>query len=84
MNETINGKPLNRDTSADVIRIIAFILVLTLHFLDHTDYYNAGIDNIRVYLAVFTRTLAETSVSLFIMITGYLFIKKWGGCRVFF
>ncbi len=77
MTDLKDHNPIKRDTSADIIRIIAFILVLILHFLDHTDYYNAGIDSAPVYFAVFARTISETSVSLFIMITGFLFITKW-------
>ena len=66
----------NRDTSADIIRIIAVFLVICVHFFLMSGFYGQNIDGFEMYPLVTMRTLSEICVPLFMILTGYLMCGK--------
>ena len=65
-----------RDTSLDILRIIAVFTVLSVHFFLHNGFYNQTIEGKPMYVAVVMRTLFSVCVPLFMLLTGYLMSKK--------
>lgn len=65
-----------RDTSADIIRIIAAFLVICIHFFMRSGFYNENIDGFGMYPMVTVRTLSGICVPLFMILTGYLMCGK--------
>lgn len=66
----------NRDTSADIIRIIAVFLVICVHFFLMSGFYGQNIDGFEMYPLVTMRTLSGICVPLFMILTGYLMCGK--------
>lgn len=65
-----------RNINCDILRILAFFLVLLVHFLSFID-FNSTINNGPLMLVLnVARCLFMTCVPLFIIITGYLMNKK--------
>lgn len=62
----------NRDLRLDVIRDIAIINVISVHFLLNSGIYELPLEGKRMFVMMFARTLFLTCVPLFIMLTGYL------------
>ena len=65
-----------RDTSLDILRIIAVFTVLSVHFFLHNGFYSQTIEGTPMYVAVVMRTLFSVCVPLFMLLTGYLMSKK--------
>ena len=65
-----------RDSSLDILRIIAVFTVLSVHFFLHNGFYNQTIEGKPMYVAVVMRTLFSVCVPLFMLLTGYLMSKK--------
>ncbi|MBQ6035677.1 MAG: acyltransferase family protein [Lachnospiraceae bacterium] len=67
------GKPnTERDFGADIVRITAGLLVLTVHFFLRNGFYYREADSLWGILAVAMRTFSFSCVPLFMMLTGYL------------
>lgn len=77
-----------RNYAVDLIKIVAFCFVVTVHFFLYTDYYNTPLIGAKMFLLTNIRNLAMTCVPLFIIATGYLMSEKklsksyyWGSVR---
>lgn len=67
-----------RNSTLDVIRIVAVLSVISVHFFLNTDFYQQIIrkDDLTMFLAVYMRTSFMVCVPLFIILTGYLVNRK--------
>lgn len=65
-----------RNPTLDVIRIFAFLCVVSAHFFLHGGYYSVYIVGGRLYLATLMRTFLIICVPLFLMLSGYLMRHK--------
>ena len=65
-----------RDSSLDILRIVAVFTVLSVHFFLHNGFYSQTIQGKPMYIAVVMRTLFSVCVPLFMLLTGYLMSKK--------
>lgn len=66
----------SRDTSLDIIRIVAAFTVLSVHFFLHNGFYSQTVEGIPMYIACLMRTLFSVCVPLFMILTGYLMSRK--------
>ncbi len=66
----------NRNSSLDIVRIIAFCSVVSVHFFLNTEFYNTPIDKPIYHLMIIPRTFSLVCVPLFIILSGYLMNKK--------
>ncbi len=65
-----------RNVNCDILRIFAFLMVISVHFLIYTGFYNV-INHGKVMLLLnISRCLFITCVPLFIVLTGYLMKDK--------
>ena len=68
-----------RDSSLDIIRIVAAFTVLSVHFFLHNGFYSeiVSIDKgPQMFIMVQMRTLFGVCVPLFMILTGYLMSQK--------
>ncbi|MBR3971481.1 MAG: acyltransferase family protein [Ruminococcus sp.] len=61
-----------RNINLDIIRIIAFCFVPSVHFFLHSGFYSNAIDTPEMKVMLFMRTLFLTCIPLFLLLTGYL------------
>lgn len=69
------GTP-NRKTGLDVIRCIALLFVISVHFFLHTGFYDQPVVGWQMTVMVYMRSLFMTCVPLFLMLSGYLLCHK--------
>lgn len=65
-----------RNPAVDLIRILAFFFVVSVHYLLHNGFYSAPVAGIRMYIMVLMRSLFIICVPLFLTLSGYLSWKK--------
>lgn len=65
-----------RNTSLDIVRIIAVFCVIAVHFFLNSGFYEATITGKKMLLMVIIRTGLMICVPLFLLLTGYLMRKK--------
>lgn len=74
----INDKTKQRNYSIDLVKVVAFCLVVTVHHFSLTKYYNTPLKGAELFLLTCIRNTAMCCVPLFIVATGYLMSeKKW-------
>lgn len=61
-----------RNVNMDVLRIIAFFFVPSVHFFLHNGFYYQTVDNGRMVIMTFMRNLFLLCIPLFLLLTGYL------------
>ena len=66
----------NRNPALDILRIVAVLCVISIHFFYHTGYYNTTADNDLMYFATVLRTLFSVCVPLFMILSGFLLCNK--------
>ncbi len=66
----------NRSAAPDIIRIFAFLCVVSVHFFLNCGFYGVPIDGIRLYLMTVMRCFFMICVPLFLVLTGYLMCNK--------
>ena len=66
----------NRDSSLDIIRIVAFFSVVSVHFFLNNGFYTQAVNGKRMYVAVLIRTFFMICVPLFMILSGYLMNNK--------
>ncbi|MCQ2514930.1 MAG: acyltransferase family protein [Ruminococcus sp.] len=71
-----NKKIQNRNSTLDIIRIIAVILVMSMHFLVYTGFYQEVVSGLPMFIMYNMRVVFLTCVPTFIMLTGYLMCHK--------
>lgn len=64
------------DTSLDLIRIVAFLSVLFVHFFYRAGFYKRVMIGERAYISLLIRTLFMDCIPLFLLLTGYLMNQK--------
>lgn len=65
-----------RNTSMDIIRVVAVFFVVSIHFFLNNGYYSETHIGISMYIMCTMRTLFATCIPLFLILTGYLMSKK--------
>ncbi|MBQ1507126.1 MAG: acyltransferase family protein, partial [Ruminococcus sp.] len=65
-----------RDSSLDIVRIVAVFTVLSVHFFLHNGFYSQPVNDVPMYIMVTMRTLFSICVPMFMMLTGYLMCNK--------
>lgn len=73
----------NRNLNLDVIRCVALLFVLCVHFFLHAGFYNYPLAGADMYIGVILRNAFTSCVPLFILLTGYLMNKKTLSARYF-
>ena len=66
----------SRNPSMDIVRIVAVLCVISIHFFYHSGFYYTTIDNPAMYFATVLRTLFSVCVPLFMILSGYLLCNK--------
>ncbi len=65
-----------RNTSLDIIRVVAVFSVLSVHFFLHNEFYFQTVEGAPMFIATIMRTLFTVCVPLFMILTGYLMSHK--------
>lgn len=65
-----------RKLNIDLLKCIAIVFVVGVHFFLHTNYYGQSFTFKSIFLSSFIRMILMTCVPLFIMTTGYLMKDK--------
>ena len=74
---TMNLEKLKvRNPNMDILRIIAVLCVIGIHFFYHSGYYYTTNDNAVMYFATVLRTLSSVCVPLFMILSGFLLCNK--------
>ncbi len=66
----------NRKSGLDVVRCVALIFIIGVHFFYHNGYYWEKQVGIEMFIAGFVRWLTFSCVPMFIVLTGYLKAEK--------
>lgn len=67
---------IKRDYNADLVRVVAVLSVLSVHFFLNNGFYDQICIGKRMYVATVMRSAFMVCVPLFILLTGYLMNKK--------
>lgn len=65
-----------RNINLDLIRCVAVIFVISVHFCLNSGFYELTCSGMRMLIMCILRTAFITCVPLFLMLTGYLMNKK--------
>lgn len=65
-----------RNSSLDIVRIVAVFLVNSVHFFLYNGFYSETVSGPRMFIMVEMRTLFAVCVPMFMVLTGYLMSKK--------
>ncbi len=65
-----------RNSAIDIIRIVAVLCVLSVHFFLHNGFYYETVIGPEMYIMSLMRTLFSICVPLFLLLTGYLMCNK--------
>lgn len=74
----------SRNINLDLIRCVAVLFVLSVHFLLNNEFYGNPVVGKKMFLMCIMRTLFICCVPLFLMLTGYLMNEKKLSTRYFF
>lgn len=67
---------VKRSPAADIIRILAFILVVSVHFFLNNGFYSQTVTGKRMFIMMLMRSFFIICVPLFITLSGYLLRRK--------
>ena len=65
-----------RNPAADIIRILAFFLVVSVHFFLNNGFYSYIVEGKRMYIMTLMRSFCIICVPLFLTLSGYLLRRK--------
>lgn len=65
-----------RDSSLDILRIVAFLSVISVHFFLNNGFYDQLVVGKRMYVMTILRSFFMDCVPLFLTLTGFLMNKK--------
>ena len=71
-DSTAAASSSKRDLGLDYTRILAFLLVVTVHFFLHSGFYGNAMQGEKMYIMTAIRTLCMSCVPLFLLLTGFL------------
>lgn len=66
----------SRNTSLDIIRVVAVFLVNSVHFFLYNGFYTETVGGVTYFVMTVMRVLFTACVPLFMILTGYLMSKK--------
>ena len=66
----------SRNTSLDIIRVVAVFLVNSVHFFLYNGFYTETVQGVPYFVMTVMRVLFTACVPLFMILTGYLMSKK--------
>lgn len=66
----------NRETGLDILKTIAVLFVVCVHFYLNCGYYSANLEGTRMFIMTVSRWLFIICVPLFMMLTGYFKSNK--------
>lgn len=69
---------LKRQPGLDIVRVLASVLVVAVHFYLNCNYYQTPLDGLKMFVMTCGRWMCMICVPLFMMLTGYLKCHK--GC----
>ncbi len=72
----MNTKQNSRNPACDIIRIFAFLSVISVHFFMNTGFYEIPIGGTRLYFMTVVRCFFMVCVPLFLVLTGFLMCNK--------
>ena len=72
-----------RDYNVDLVRVVAVLCVLSVHFFLNNGFYDQLCIGKRMYIATVMRSACMICVPLFIILTGYLMNKKEFSAKYF-
>lgn len=72
-----------RDLNLDLIRCVAFIAVLVMHYYDNSGFYLITMDSAGDFIMAMVRMLFTICVPLFLMLSGYLCHRKTLSARYY-
>ncbi len=76
MIEKGNSVTNKRNLNLDLIRCVAVILVISVHFLHNNEFYENILVGKKMFLMTMIRTYSMICVPLFLILTGYLMNRK--------
>lgn len=65
-----------RNPSMDLVRILAFTLVVSVHFFLQSEYYTIGLSGKRLFVMTVVRSFCIICVPLFMILSGFLMKNK--------
>ena len=76
MKDVVELNQDKRKYGLDLVRVLAVILVITVHFFKNTLYYSTPIAGKNMHIQAIIRNFCMSCVPLFMILTGYLNNKK--------
>ncbi len=77
MPENVVTTPVQRRlVSPDVLRVVAVLSVISIHFFLYSGFYELPINNVSMMIMLVMRLCVSSCVPLFIILTGYLSLNK--------
>lgn len=67
---------MKRNVGADILRCLAFFLVVSVHFFLNNGYYYVAVEGKRMFIMTFMRNFCIICVPLFMTLSGYLMRSK--------
>ena len=61
-----------RDIGIDIVKTIAILSVVGVHFFLNTKFYRVNLDNTNLFIQTIIQQICLTCIPLFVMSTGYL------------
>lgn len=72
LNQNLNKESNNREIGLDIVKTIAILFVISVHFFLNTRYYKTNLENSNLFLQTMFQQLFLSCIPLFLMATGYL------------
>ena len=63
---------LGRDIGVDIVKTVAILSVVGVHFFLNTRFYRVGLDNTNLFIQTIIQQICLICIPLFVMATGYL------------
>lgn len=74
---------INRSLGLDILRIIAFMCVISIHLLTRNAYGSLENNSFAVYLVIILRSITRMCIPLFLLLSGYLLVNKDPNAKYF-
>lgn len=75
-NKPVRLEERQRYVGLDIARIFALLCVIGVHFFLHTEFYDAPVAGLQMYIMVILRNFFMICIALFLLISGYLLGSK--------
>lgn len=71
-NESFKEVSINRDIGIDIVKTMAIIFVVGVHFFLNTRFYRTNLNSFNLFIQTTIQQICLTCIPLFVMATGYL------------